>query len=231
LPPGSLVSVLPDEGKEQPQVGCLLGFSKDYCNGSVVPGAQSLLNCITPIPEGTCRTLKLAGEYTINLASSGLACGHSSDEGCDETIDGRLRVGSTFLIRLQDHCPYRGCWSGRATFAGSDNSVYTGTLLGTMGVGTHRSGGPASTCAVQPGTRDCEKCYDASFDPLTSTWRIGYEAVFQGERSDVVTGQQLCFSLSGDFFIPGTLLGGPLWGANTWRVNGTADGVHFTFCP
>lgn len=229
--PMPLVSVLPESvaQPDQPQVACLVGFSKDYCNGSVTPLELSQFNCITPIPEGTCRGVKLAGAFNINLFSSTLGCGSTNPGTCDETINGQLAVRSTFLIRLQESCPYRGCWSGSATFAGSDHSVYTGTLMGTLGVGTHRSIGPVSFCA-QNG-RACERCYDVEFNPQSGLWRIGFEATFQGRRADQPTGQELCFSLSGDFFIPGTAAGGPIWDSNAWRVNGTADGIHLTFCP
>ena len=58
------------------------------------------------------------------------------------------------------------------------------------------------------------------------TWRIGYEATFKGVAA---TGEELCFSLSGDFRIIGSLQTGPIFDSQ-WGVFGTADGVRVSFC-
>ena len=222
--PALRTSPAPSVAPAMPEINCVRGFSKDYCNGYVEQGTQVTTAC--PI---ICKTLRITGAtYVVNMVSNGLACGTSAEVLCDEAPNGTLKVVSDFTIRLQQSCPYRGCWMSEiARYYADDGSVYDGTLMGTVGVGTHRLSG-ITTCNVPPSTRNCEKCYDVSFDPHTSLWRIGYEAAYHGVRAD--TGEELCFTLSGDFFIRGDSINGPTW-ASTWSVNGTADGVWETFCP
>ena len=209
-----------------PQLECVRGFSKDYCNGKVVPAVTTFSSCLIPSP---CKTLRLNGTFSTDMNDNNQACGSTVDATCNECIKGHLDVDANFLIRLQQNCPYRGCWDGHAVWTFADGTVYNGTLMGTMGVGTHR---PLSTPMLCPvgsgGGRNCERCYDASFDPTTGLWRIGFEAAFEGFREE--TGEEVCFTLSGDFHIPGTATGGPNW-SNSWAVAGTADGIWLTFCP
>lgn len=216
-----------------PQAICVQGFSKDYCNGQMQPGFLDPIACPSPTPEGSCRTLTIKqATFGISVVSNTAPCGATSHTKCDESLNGRLKVASNFIIRLQENCPYRGCWDGTAAeFTFADNSVYRGVLLGTIGVGTHRPMTGLQICAaIPPSDRTCERCYDVSFDGNTSQWRIGYEATFHGTRADADTGQELCFSLSGDFLITGTATTGPDF-STVWRAVGTADGIHFTFCP
>jgi hypothetical protein len=217
-------SITAQKPAAMPQLDCVKGFSKDYCNGTVYQGTISSSGC----PDSSCKTLRITGAtYDVNMVSNSLACGNTHSY-CDEAPNGRLKVSSDFTIRLQPNCPYRGCWDGTyGEYQGTDGSVYAGTLMGTIGVGTHRAAG-ISTCSVNPGTRNCEKCYDVSFDSVNSQWRIGYEASFHGTRAD--TGEEVCISLSGDFFVRGDLVNGPIW-ASDWSVAGTADGIWLTFCP
>ncbi len=219
--------------QEMPQLACVLGFSKDYCTGLMHPGHVVGETCISPTTPPTCRTVRIDGAtFDATFGSNPQTCGSSVTQTCDEVRDGRLKVSSAFTIRAHPHCPYRGCWVGRvAEFVSADGSVYSGTLLGTIGVGTHRPSTGPMICAVQPNPgRNCERCYDVQFDSQTGLWRVGYEAAFHGSRIDVATGEELCFSLSGDFLISGTAAGGPNW-SSTWRIAGTADGVNLTFCP
>lgn len=211
---------------EAASLDCVRGFSKDYCNGIVYPGVNIFSGCPT-IPDG-CRTLRIDdATFVISVFSNNQSCGGAINLTCDETRNGRLKVLSDFTIRLQKHCPYRGCWDGTyAEFTSEDGTVYAGILLGTIGVGTHRVSTTPSTCPMPPSTRDCERCYDVSFSDA-SGWRIGYEAAFKGTSH---SGEELCFSLSGDFLIRGSLDTGPIWDSQ-WTVFGTADGVHVTFCP
>lgn len=204
---------------------CVLGFSKDYCNGIVYPGNNIVSGC--PIPSN-CRTLRIDdATFVIDVFSNNQPCGSAINQTCDESKDGRLKVVSDFTIRLQKHCPYRGCWDGTyAEFQSDDGTVYVGILLGTLGVGTHRPSTTPSPCATSPSTRDCERCYDVTAPAANDTWRIGYEATFKGVAA---TGEELCFSLSGDFRIFGSLQTGPIWDSQ-WGVFGTADGVRVTFC-
>jgi hypothetical protein len=215
---------------QMPTVACVLGFSKDYCNGQVFPGLQTILGC--PTAPAPCRTLQINGAtFLINVFANNQVCGSTITSTCDETVNGRFKVDSNFTIRLHQSCPYRGCWDGKfAEFTGDDGTVYQGTLMGTIGVGTHRPSTAPSICATPPSTRNCERCYDVSFDSANNRWRIGFEAAFHGKRADADTGEELCFTLSGDFYIPGDALSGPSWGS-IWSVNGTADGIRFAACP
>lgn len=205
-------------------LNCTLGFSKDYC-GTMDPGQVLGALCLVP---SNCRTLHITGAtFAVNMTSNGQVCGPTITSTCDEAPNGVLKVASNFRIRAQQHCPWRGCWeSTGAEYQLSNGDVFRGTLMGTIGVGTHRPISGPIICSVSPFPRNCERCYDVSFDPLTSTWRVGYEAVFMGVNP--ATGEELCFSLSGDFLIPGTN-SGPSWGS-PWRVVGTADGTFTTFC-
>jgi hypothetical protein len=215
----------PKPAEESMSPECVLGFSKDYCNGIVYPGESQVTGC--PSVPANCRTLRIFGAtYVISVFSNNQVCGGAHTETCDEVKDGRLKVSSDFTIRLQKHCPYRGCWDGTyAEFTDPNGTVFAGRLMGTMGVGTHRRSTTPSFCAQNPGTRDCEKCWDV--ESLGDVWRIGYEANFHG-RSD--QGEELCFSLSGDFYIRGSAQTGPIWDSE-WSVAGTADGVKIAFCP
>jgi hypothetical protein len=230
VPSVPLTSPAPALESVMPEVNCVNGFSKDYCDGIVYPGEAEVSGCITPIPEGSCRTVRIKGATLVfNTFSNNQVCGSSLDETCDETRNGRFKLSSNFTIRLHKHCPYRGCWDGvYGEFVFQDGSTYAGTLMGTVGVGTHRPSTAPSICAISPSSRDCERCYDVSFGH--GQVRIGYEAAFHGKRIDADTGQELCFSLSGDFLVPVSTTGEPDWTAE-WRAVGTADGIHLTFCP
>jgi hypothetical protein len=227
-PTTPMTSPAPAPEAVMPDVNCVNGFSKDYCDGIMYPGDVEGTACITPIPEGSCRTVRIKqATLVFNTVSNNQTCGDSADATCDEARNGRLKVASNFLIRAHKHCPYRGCWDGTyGEFTFEDGSVYVGTLMGTIGVGTHRPSTTPSICAISPSTRNCERCYDVSFGH--GQWRIGYEASFHGVRAD--TREEVCFSLSGDFLIPVNQFGEPDWTAQ-WRVVGTADGIHLTFCP
>lgn len=227
LSPAPETSPKPEAESMSPE--CVLGFSKDYCNGTVYPGHSQITGCNSPgpVPGADCRTLRIKdATYVISVFSNDQACGGSEEERCDEVKDGRLKVSSDFTIRLQKHCPFRGCWDGTyAEFTDTNGTVFAGRLMGTMGVGTHRESTAPSICAQPPSTRNCEKCWDV--ESLGDVWRIGYEANFHG-RSD--QGEELCFSLSGDFYIRGSAQTGPIW-ESEWSVFGTADGVKIAFCP
>jgi hypothetical protein len=213
-----------------PQIECVNGFSKDYCDGVMYPGDTQISGCITPGPVPSCRTARIRGATLVfTTFSNSQTCGSTINSTCDEIRNGRFKVSSNFTIRLQKHCPYRGCWEGEyAEWQSEDGSIYAGTLMGTIGVGSHRAMN-STPCAHNPNQRNCERCYDVSFDSQSSVWRIGYEAAFHGKRIDDPTGQEVCFTLSGDFYIPGTA-DSPRWDTE-WKALGTADGVHITFCP
>lgn len=230
-PSTPMTSSLPKPAvSSMPDVNCVNGFSKDYCNGTMYRGDVDISSCPTP-PEPNCSTVRIKqATYVVEMFSNSAACGDTADSKCDEIKDGRLKVTSNFTIRLHKDCPYRGCWEGEyGEWQSSDGSVYSGTLMGTIGVGTHRASTTPSICHISPSTRDCEKCYDVSYDPNTGMYRIGYEAQFHGKRSDADTGEELCISLSGDFYIRRGDDGTPAW-KSEWIIAGTADGVWITFC-
>src|SRR5258706_611451 len=71
----------------------------------------------------------------------------------------------------------------------------------TIDCGSHR---PVTSFALCPviagdGGRTCERCYDAELLDV-GQWRIGYEAAFHGTNQH--TGEEVCFTISGDFFLP-----------------------------
>jgi hypothetical protein len=220
----------PAKAPRQVQVECVVGFSKDYC-GSLTPITHPAISaCITPIPEGSCRTVRFAGALDVSMSNNNQICGSAVTATCNECDTGRLQSSSKFLIRLQPNCPYRGCWDADdASFTFTSGGTYKGPLTGTLGVGSHRPVTGPTTCSVSGG-RDCERCYDVSFDASTGLWRLGFEASFHGVRSDADTGEEVCITLSGDFYIRGTSTTGPDWGS-IWTVAGTADGIQLTFCP
>ncbi len=205
---------------------CVTAFSKDLCGGSLNPGGVLFGSCVTPDGE-QCKTVGVTGaEWKFSLAHNNQACSTVGDPffgRCDEAIekDGTLTAKIDYTMRLHRPCPYRACFSGTWEFQAVDGTIYRGTVMGTMGVGSHRP----SACLI--GGRDCERCLDVEFRN-DLTWRIGVEATFQGQRvnSKVIERDEICFSLSGDFIAPTMDDGITLDPFSPWRFGGTADGAH-----
>lgn len=199
---------------------CLRGFSKDSCDGVMYPGYATTEGC----DPGGCKTLFVQGATLgLNLVRNETQC--SEDGKCDECPekDGTLKVKMDYLVRLNFPCPYRGCLEGKGELSCRDGSVFSGEFHGTMGVGSHRK----FSC-LEYRTCYCENCNDVDLVEH-STWRIGWEASFHGTRVDRDTGEQVCFTMSGDFYLSGD--GNGVYDFNqAFKVKNTADGTFGTYC-
>jgi hypothetical protein len=218
-------------GESAKPVYCVRAFSKDICTGYLLEGFGYSYTCSTG--DMKCESLHVE-DATLKLALSSNSercdCNWIGDCGaCDESpkLDGTLVARVKYDLRLHRPCPYRGCLDGEATFTTDSGATFTGTITGTLGVGTHRK----IACHTQH-QRDCETCLDTELilvnDP--PTWRIGTELVFKGMRSDAETGEELCFSLSGDFFTAANDDGTIADPMSYPRFTGAADGVHLEPC-
>ncbi|HZW11213.1 MAG TPA: hypothetical protein VFF69_15025 [Phycisphaerales bacterium] len=210
---------------------CLMAFSKDICDGYLMDGFGYSYTCSTGTTD--CASLHVEGAtLKLSLKSNSELCDCSTfgDCGrCDESpkLDGTLVGLVNYDLRLNRPCPYRGCLDGDASFTTVSGAVFRGTITGTLGVGTHRK----IACHTLH-QRDCETCLDTELiaDTDPATWRIGTELVFKGIRADIDTGEELCFSLSGDFFTPAAD-DGSIADPMTYRTfTGAADGVHLDPC-
>jgi hypothetical protein len=200
---------------------CLYGFSKDFCDGLLTYGVLHQTTC----PDGSCDTAFVQdATLTLPLQRNFTLC--SSDGKCDEAElkDGKLKVAVNYTLRLNKPCKYRGCIEGSGTLYCNDGTQYTGTFMGTLGAGTHRN-------FVCPKARTgfCEKCVDAEFVREYGAWRIGWEASFHGIRTDAATDDEVCISLSGDFYAPGNQ-DGIFDPSGNFPTFGTADGTWGVSC-
>lgn len=204
-------------------VDCVRGFSKDFCEGFVHPGHGVETSC-GPFGD-ECKTLRVTGAtMELPLRRNFQLC--SEDGKCDEAErkDGRLKVDISYIMRLHKPCLYRACLNGRGELQAIDGSVYAGTLMGTIGVGTHRD---FACPQSRPGS--CEKCIDVEYIADIRQWRIGFEASFHGRRTDVPDGTEVCFTISGDFYADGDA-SGPFDLTGNFKAFGTADGIFLDSC-
>lgn len=205
------------------EIDCVKGFSKDICDGYMYPGHVTGQSCQTHTDE--CKSLTITGAtFYSPLKLNTATC--SDDALCDEApqLD-EIKVAVNYMVRLNKPCPFRGCWEGEGEVRhGGGGETYQGTLMGTFGVGTHRD-----FLCPEYRTCTCEKCYDVEFFPDQNLWRIGFEASFHGKRSDEATGEEVCLSLSGDWYLKGGPGGPDDWSGN-FKIKGTVDGVWETFC-
>lgn len=211
-PPSATAQKFPD---------CLYGFSKDFCEGWLTYGTIHQTTC----PDGSCETafvqdatLTLPLQRNLNLCSS--------DGKCDEAErkDGKLKVAVTYTLRLNKPCKYRGCIEGEGVLYCDDGTKYVGRFMGTLGAGTHRE-----FVCPKARTAFCEKCVDVEFIPEYGAWRIGWEASFHGARTDAELPDEICISLSGDFYAPGNS-DGIFDPSGNFPTYGTADGVWGVSC-
>jgi hypothetical protein len=210
----------PSEAKAMKFPQCLRGFSKDTCNGIMYPGERFIESC----DQQECKTEFIQNAtLVLDMVRNERLC---SEEGkCDECPekDGSLKLAVNYLVRLNKPCPYRGCIDGKGDLRCVDGSVFTGEFHGTIGVGTHRK----FEC-LEYRTCYCENCVDVEL-VAPNTWRIGWEGSFTGTRSDAITGETVCFTLSGDFYLDGDSNG--VYEFNrVFKSKNTADGIFGTFC-
>jgi hypothetical protein len=203
---------------------CVKAFSKDFCEGVLVAGRGVQTQCQTGTQD--CRTIRVTGgTLDLPLQPNATAC---SEGRCDESPQNltELKASVDWTMRLQDPCRFRACFEGTGEIrkGGGGGVSYSGTIMGTMGAGTHRD-------FVCPKYRTgfCERCLDVEFIASAGVWRIGWEASFHGKRSDVQDGEEVCVSISGDFYAAGND-SGPFDLTGGWSSYGTIDGTWLTFC-
>lgn len=202
-------------------VDCLNAWSKDFCDGFMHPGDLVLAAC--PLPP--CRTATVTNAtWVVPVIRNLQLC--APDGKCDESpqTDGTLKMTTNYELRLNDPCPFRGCWSGKWELHTVTGAVFQGDAMGTLGVGTNRK----FTCPVHR-TQFCERCLDVEFIADAGLWRIAYEGAFQGKRVDAETGERLCFTVNGDWYLEGDA-NGPFDFSGNFKTYGTADGIHAVPC-
>jgi hypothetical protein len=192
----------------QVQKLCKIGVSQDLCTTKTSFIAPHLTQCTKP---AACQTL------SGNLRLQG---GLAANAPCDEVPELKgavLTVGSTIDLRQQPPEPQRGSWSGTFTIAGGGVASSSGNLFATLGVGTHRL-----SCLEKCG-KNCEPCYDATFDKAGQAWKIHTEGILDGTfTSHAHQSCHLRWSFQGTFTAPGTP-NGP--GEGPWGFCGAIDGV------
>lgn len=197
----------------QTQKVCLVGVSKNLCEGSLGGGVWSPLKCIGP-KQVKCSTLTGTG---TGLGSPVKTSGNNCDEA--QELDGNLRT--TLNVNLRQHPPLleEGSFGGKFDLLKGGGIIASGTINATLGVGTHRPACDA-TCG-----KDCEKCYDASFNPSAQAWNIGTEGFMDGQvTAGVFKGCRIRWSFQGRFTAKGTQ-SGPTPPGPAWKFCGTVDGV------
>lgn len=213
---------------------CLIGYSKNICNGVLEGGDWLRTECVTP--DGIkCRSIMGYGaRFKAEITSNPDRCGNSIDATCDETrFNGTLVATLDFQIREQRNCPYRGCYSGYYEIFGDDGIVVAnGTMNGTLGVGTHRVPlcitPEPHTCGLK-----CERCYAVTAPTVEpGTWSFHTEGFINGF---VLSGQHegcsMCVSDQGYFRAKSQDDGTPYTpDVSPWEFCGTADGVLSCQC-
>jgi hypothetical protein len=210
---------------------CLVGFSKNLCEGRLAGGRWQTVGC----PTDPCLTLVGNGaRLKLAVKNNPDPCCDTSTVPCDEAPDvsGVMEAVLDFRIRLNQPCPVRGCWEGTWNiFSGSVLPIASGGIEGTLGVGTHRvpecvTPGPPARCGDR-----CERCYaaefDGTFDP--GRWIIHVEGSMRGRVSQGPhAGCLVCVTMQGYYVAPAGDDGLPLPPDVTavgWTFCGTADGV------
>ncbi len=224
----TLVPALGAAPAAQMPVDCLRAFSKDYCDSFMDRGEATIAGC--PFLPTPCTTVTVANAtMVLPLQRNQQLCGSSFVAGkCDESpqTDGTLKASMRYEVRLNDPCPFRGCWSAKWELGTVTGARYEGEAMGTIGVGTNRP----FTCPEHR-TSFCEKCLDVQFipTPIGGLWRIGFEGAFQGKRTDVPNGERLCFTVNADWYLEGDS-SGPFDWSGDFKIKGTADGIHAVPC-
>jgi hypothetical protein len=217
---------------------CVFGFSKNICKLSTGAGSWSTVGCTAPPVTAGCRSLAgrsvaLSGPITNNgqTCNSPGACPVGPGQ-CDELPLPPSTIVATIDLNAQrsNCCPGRGSWGGKWSVIDNATGVtlVSGRLDSTMGVGTHR----ATNCAATGCSKTCERCYDATFDAATSTWRLASEGFVTGTVAMApFTGCVVRASFQGDWTANGDAAGplGPLATTAPWSFCGTIDGV--VECP
>ena len=212
---------------------CLVGFSKNLCNGNLTGGLWKRVQCTTPI---ACKTLiGTDAQLRVNMRNNPDLCDPNGVATCDEAPDvsGVFVAKLNFRVRLNGPCPVRGCWEGTWTLFGDGPVIFpiaSGNIEGTLGVGTHRV--PLCVTPVPGRCGDpCERCYNAQLDPNVEPprWIIHVEGSMRGTVSQGQhAGCRVCVTVQGYFVAPADADGNlipPNVTPTGWSFCGTADGV------
>jgi hypothetical protein len=192
---------------------CIVSVSKDLCKSSMSGGNWSPVQCVGP-KNVKCTTL---GGTGVAFASTVKTAGT-----CDEAkeLDGNLRT--VINIDVRKHAPFnsQGSYEGKFDLIQSGQIIASGSLSATLAAGTHRL-----ACEGKCG-KECEKCYDASFNTATKTWTIGTEGIMDGRVSQgVFKGCKIRWSFQGKFTAKGDKNGPIDTVTNSWPFCGNLDGV------
>lgn len=204
---GALVS---PAGAEQV---CIVSVSKDLCKSSMSGGNWKAVQCVGP-KNVKCTTL---GGTGVAFAST-----VKTNPQCDEAkeLDGNLRT--VINIDVRKHGPFQsqGDYEGKFDLIRNGQIIASGRLLATLAAGTHRK-----ACDGKCG-KECEKCYDASFNTATKTWTIGTEGIMDGRVSaGVFKDCKLRWSFQGNFTAKGDKSGPVDAFTSSWEFCGNLDGV------
>jgi len=197
----------------QTQKMCIVGVSKNLCDGSLSGGNWLPLQCSGP-NNVKCSTLIGNGvAFASPVKGSGTAC----DEA--KGLDGNLRTVIGVHLRQNPPLQEEGSFGGKFDLLQNGAIIASGTINATLGVGTHH---PACDGACG---KDCEKCYDAAFNPSAQAWTIHSEGFMDGQvTAGVFKGCRIRWSFQGRFTAKGTQ-SGPTPPGPGWKFCGNADGV------
>ncbi len=214
---------------------CLVGVSKNLCNGLLLNGSWQEVVCGTAA-NTTCRTLVGRGAtLQVMVQNNPDGCSNTPTPvivRCDEspTLSGPLSATLDFRLRLGDACQTRGAFWGNYWMSANMLPVIAvaGSMEGTAGVGTDRpvrclATSPTPTCGSA-----CETCAAARFDAANNRWTIPVEGVMRGRVAfGPHAGCVIRVSMSGTFSAPGTIRGPipPDQLGTGWFFCGAMDGI------
>ena len=192
---------------------CIVGVSKNLCEGGLSGGNWTPLQCTGP-KEIKCSTLMGIG---VAFASPVQTNANPCDEA--KELDGNLRTVINVNLRQHPKLLEEGSFEGKFDLIQQGGIIAQGRINATLGVGTHR---PA--CNGKCG-KDCERCYAASFDTLKKVWNIHSEGFMDGQvTAGVFKGCRIRWSFQGQFTAKGGPKG-PTPPGEGWRFCGNVDGV------
>ncbi len=192
---------------------CIVSVSKDLCKSSMSGGQWAPVDCVGP-KNVKCSTL---GGTGVAFAST-----VKTHPKCDEAkeLDGNLRTVINIDVRKHPPFPSQGDYEGKFDLLKNGQVIASGQLFATLAAGTHR---PA--CDGKCG-KECEKCYDASFNTATKVWTIGTEGIMNGRVSQgVFKDCKLRWSFQGNFTAKGDKNGPVDALTSPWDFCGDLDGV------
>lgn len=235
-----LVAAMPAFGQDTFDAPvCIYAISKDLCKAELARGIWSQPVCPDPgAPNAQCTTLAGNNAHLSGTLTNGTGtCGTFAETLCDEApeLQGSFVVtGLDYRAQRANSCTARGHWRGTwsliSPFTGQ--TIATGGLQATTGVGTHRKSCEDNACT----TPVCEGCWDARLlpspvDPPVFRWEIGNEGLITGR---VLTGRYAGCTLHASFHGDFRALGdsrGPLAPNPNWDFCGNLDGVLECPCP